>query len=106
MEDLLPGDVLLTERQHTEMYIGNGKNVGDHYNYDGKHGDSRTRVSVFQAESLFKRIQVLGVEDRRKSRTVDGSLRSHGVTGNILCIRHLLDKYQQMKTHGVTSIVS
>lgn len=40
MEDLLPGDVLLNENSHTEMYIGNGQNVGAHGNLDGKDGDS------------------------------------------------------------------
>ena len=40
MEDLLPGDVLLSENSHTEMYIGNGKNVGAHGNLDGVDGDS------------------------------------------------------------------
>ena len=37
---LQPGDVLLTPGSHTEMYIGNGRNVGAHSNYDGAHGDS------------------------------------------------------------------
>ena len=37
---LQPGDVLLTPGSHTEMYIGNGRNVGAHSNYDGSHGDS------------------------------------------------------------------
>ena len=40
MEDLQPGDVLLSESEHTEMYIGDGKNVGAHSNYDGVDGDS------------------------------------------------------------------
>ncbi len=40
MEDLLPGDVLLSENDHTEMYIGDGKNVGAHGNMDGVNGDS------------------------------------------------------------------
>ena len=40
MEDLQPGDVLLNEATHTEMYIGNGQNVGAHGNLDGKDGDS------------------------------------------------------------------
>ena len=40
MDDLLPGDVLLSERDHTEMYIGDGKNVGAHGNLDGVNGDS------------------------------------------------------------------
>lgn len=40
MEDLLPGDVLLSEHDHTEMYIGDGKNVGAHGNLDGVDGDS------------------------------------------------------------------
>lgn len=43
MEDLLPGDVLLSESDHTEMYIGNGKNVGAHGDMDGVNGDSSGR---------------------------------------------------------------
>lgn len=40
VEDLQPGDVLLNESTHTEMYIGNGLNVGAHGDKDGKNGDS------------------------------------------------------------------
>ena len=38
--DLIPGDVLLNEINHTEMYFGNGQNIGAHTNRDGKPGDS------------------------------------------------------------------
>ncbi len=40
VSDLQPGDVLLDEDSHTEMYIGNGQNVGAHSNKDGVDGDS------------------------------------------------------------------
>ena len=40
VESLKPGDVLLKEGVHTEMYIGNGQNVGAHTDYDGVSGDS------------------------------------------------------------------
>lgn len=43
IEDLLPGDVLLSESDHTEMYIGNGQNVGAHGDLDGVNGDSSGR---------------------------------------------------------------
>lgn len=44
--ELQPGDVLLRS-DHTEMYIGDGKNVGAHSNRDGRDGDSSGReVSV------------------------------------------------------------
>ena len=43
MADLQPGDVLLRENDHTEMYVGNGMNVGAHSNYDGRDGDSSGR---------------------------------------------------------------
>lgn len=39
-EDLLPGDVLLDENAHTEMYIGDGKMIGAHGDRDGQDGDS------------------------------------------------------------------
>lgn len=39
VDDLQPGDILLRSG-HTEIYIGNGKNVGAHWNRDGKPGDS------------------------------------------------------------------
>jgi cell wall-associated NlpC family hydrolase len=42
--ELQPGDILLIHveggDQHTEIYAGDGKNVGAHWNYDGKPGDS------------------------------------------------------------------
>jgi len=37
---LQPGDVLLNEGNHTEMYIGDGMNVGAHGDRDGINGDS------------------------------------------------------------------
>lgn len=40
VNDLQPGDVLLRESSHTEMYIGNGLNVGAHSDKDGRNGDS------------------------------------------------------------------
>lgn len=40
VDELQPGDVLLSEGSHVEMYIGNGQNVGAHSNYDGSNGDS------------------------------------------------------------------
>ena len=40
VNSLSPGDVLLNESGHTEMYIGNGQLVGAHSNYDGYAGDS------------------------------------------------------------------
>ena len=48
---LQPGDVLLKEGSHTEMYVGNGKNVGAHSNYDGKNGDSSGKEINVQASS-------------------------------------------------------
>ena len=39
-EDLLPGDVLLDENAHTEMYIGDGKMIGAHGDRDNQDGDS------------------------------------------------------------------
>ena len=38
--ELKPGDVLLNENSHTEMYIGDGKMVGAHGDKDGRNGDS------------------------------------------------------------------
>ncbi len=43
VNSLQPGDILLDENSHTEMYIGNGKNIGAHSNYDGVNGDSSGR---------------------------------------------------------------
>lgn len=47
MSTLQPGDVLLDEENHTEMYIGNGMNVGAHDDWDGGDGDSSgTEINV------------------------------------------------------------
>ena len=40
VNSLQPGDVLLSERNHAELYIGEGMNVGAHGDYDGRNGDS------------------------------------------------------------------
>ena len=40
VNSLKPGDVLLNEGTHTEMYIGDGKMIGAHGNSDGRDGDS------------------------------------------------------------------
>ncbi len=42
-EDLQPGDVLLNQKVHTEMYIGDGKMVGAHGDFDGSNGDGNGR---------------------------------------------------------------
>ena len=45
--DLKRGDILLDESSHTEIYAGEGKNVGAHSDYDGKTGDGNgEEVSV------------------------------------------------------------
>ena len=38
--NLKRGDILLNEAAHTEIYLGNNQNVGAHWDYDGKRGDS------------------------------------------------------------------
>lgn len=43
VETLQPGDVLLNQKQHTEMYIGNGMMVGAHGDMDGANGDGNGR---------------------------------------------------------------
>lgn len=40
VNNLKPGDVLLAENYHTEMYFGNGMMIGAHGNSDGADGDS------------------------------------------------------------------
>lgn len=51
MANLQPGDVLLDENTHAEMYVGNGQNVGAHSNYDGVDGDSSGKEINIQAYS-------------------------------------------------------
>ena len=47
IEDLQPGDVLLSIADHVEMYVGNGNNVGAHDDRDGMPGDGDgTEVDV------------------------------------------------------------
>lgn len=43
VETLQPGDVLLNQKQHTEMYIGNGMMIGAHGDFDGSNGDGNGR---------------------------------------------------------------
>ncbi len=40
VNNLKPGDVLLNEGTHAEMYFGDGKMIGAHGNSDGRDGDS------------------------------------------------------------------
>ena len=40
VNNLQPGDILLNEGTHTEMYYGNGMMIGAHGNSDGQDGDS------------------------------------------------------------------
>lgn len=37
------GDILLNTQKHTELYLGGGKNIGAHWNWDGIPGDSSGR---------------------------------------------------------------
>ena len=47
VDDLQPGDIVLDEDAHTEMYAGDGKLVGAHDNYNGGTGDPSGReISV------------------------------------------------------------
>lgn len=39
-QDLQPGDILVNPVKHTEIYYGEGMNIGAHGNYDGRSGDS------------------------------------------------------------------
>lgn len=39
-KDLIRGDILLNEVHHTELYVGNGRMLAAHKDYDGKDGDS------------------------------------------------------------------
>ena len=64
--DLKVGDVLFYRSGssgHTEMYIGNGKNVGAHSDYDGKKGDSSGREINTQNFSFWKWQGVLRYND-------------------------------------------
>lgn len=50
------GDIMLNPQTHTEMYIGDGKTVGAHSNYDGRTGDSSGReVSVVTMSKNWQR---------------------------------------------------
>ena len=47
LKGLVKGDILLNEVHHTEIYIGNGKFAGAHWNWDGKQGDSSgTEINI------------------------------------------------------------
>lgn len=41
VEDLKAGDILVNHAHHVELYIGDGKKLGAHSNYDEASGDSR-----------------------------------------------------------------
>ena len=50
------GDIMLNPSSHTEMYIGGGKTVGAHMDYDGAPGDSSgNEVSVVEIASGWQR---------------------------------------------------
>ena len=53
VDDLLPGDVLVNQQRHAEMYIGDGKKIGAHNNYDGASGDSSGSEISVNAYSNF-----------------------------------------------------
>ena len=47
VNSLQPGDIVLDEDAHTEMYVGNGKLLGAHDNFNGSTGDPSGReISV------------------------------------------------------------
>ena len=64
---LQPGDVLLKIGKHTEMYYGDGMNVGAHSNYDNRNGDSSGNE----------------INIGKSSREWDGVLRYTGKTTSI-----------------------
>ena len=55
VENLKPGDIVLNENKHTEMYIGDGKLVGAHGDRDGRGGDGGgTEISVTNYHSTWQ----------------------------------------------------
>ena len=46
-DELQPGDVLVNQDHHAEMYIGNGQKIGAHNDWDDSYGDSSgTEISI------------------------------------------------------------
>src|SRR5665648_227797 len=47
---------------------------------------------VLEAQRLFQRVEILGVEHGRQRRPVDGPVLLHGVARHVLRVRDLLDE--------------
>ena len=74
--------------------------LANHFGCTGRpHGDDghgRTRIRIFQPQSLFQRIQVFRIEDGRQSRTVYRTFRCHGIRPDIPRVGNLLGKYNDV----------
>ena len=69
----------------------------------GQQGNRRSGVRVLDAERLFERIEVFGVENSRQGGTVDGAVGLHGILAHIPGIRDLLGQYYDFQTHCLFS---
>ena len=65
----------------------------------GQDGHGRTRVSIFQSQSLLQCVQVFRIEDGRQGGTVYGTLCGHGIFPHIACVGYLLCQYYNFQTH-------
>ena len=63
----------------------------------GEHADGAAWMLLFEAQGLFKGIQVFGVEDGGQGGAVDGAFRRHRVFTHISSIGHLLGKHHDFQ---------
>ena len=80
---LQAGDILMASG-HTEIYIGNGKRVGAHLNYDGKTGDSGgNEISVlnYSRGSWYGILRYTGSGSTATAVTTAATTTSSGQTG-------------------------
>lgn len=74
MNNLKRGDILLNEARHTEIYIGGGKDVGAHSDYDGVLGDSSGKEVSISNYHDYPWDCVLRYPEQDTSSVTDGSL--------------------------------
>ena len=96
-----------TERavRHHETFVGTAvqsfaDNFGRLRETHRQHRNGGTRELVLQTKGLLQGVQVFGVEDRGQCGTIDGSLLRHGIGTHVSCIRYLLCKHNDFKTHN------
>ena len=87
------GDYITSISATIERFTNHLSRLGETHGNDRNGG---TRELLLEAKCLLECIEVIGIEDCRKSSTIDGAFGSHGVRTHVAGVWYLLGKYDNL----------